>query len=54
MSRPRRQLARCAALLFALVGATSCSFLADEFVKLDAAGPVATPVTAPSAVTDHP
>lgn len=54
MNRPRRSPARLAALLLVLATAASCSFIADEFVKLDAAGPVATPPAPPSAVQDRP
>jgi len=54
MTRPRRSLARAAALLFLLASATSCSFLANEFVMLDGAGPVATPPTAPCGLDARP
>ena len=46
MNRSRRSLARAAALLFLLAGASACSFFANEFVMLDGAGPVATPPAA--------
>ncbi|MGC6489545.1 MAG: hypothetical protein ACON4Z_18005 [Planctomycetota bacterium] len=47
MTRPRRFLARTAPLLLLLAGAGSCSFLANEFVMLDGAGPVAAPPAPP-------
>lgn len=53
-TRSGRSLARVVALLFVVATATSCSFLADEFVLLDAPGPVATPAAPPSAVQDRP
>ena len=52
MNRTRRLSSRALALLFACVAGSSCSFLANEFVQLDTAGPVAAPVTPPSALED--
>ncbi|MFN3244747.1 MAG: hypothetical protein ACE37K_24805 [Planctomycetota bacterium] len=54
MIRPRRSLARLSALLLVFAAATSCSFIADEFVKLDTPGPVAQPPAPPSALQDRP
>jgi hypothetical protein len=54
MTRLRCLLARAAALLFLLAGASSCSFLANEFVMLDGAGPVAAPPAAPSGLAARP
>jgi hypothetical protein len=47
----RRRLRRCGVLVLLLVGATaaSCTYLANEFIILDAAGPVAQPPAPPSA-----
>jgi len=52
MNRTRRLSSRALALLLVCFAGSSCSFLANEFVLLDAAGPVAAPVTPPSALDD--
>ena len=44
---------RALALLLACAAGSSCSFLANEFVQLDTAGPVAAPATPPSALRDR-
>lgn len=54
MNRSRRSLARVAALLFLLAGASACSFFANEFVMLDGAGPVAAPPAAPTGLDARP
>ena len=54
MTRSRRWIPRVATIVLLAVTAGSCSFLANEFILLDSAGPVAAPAHPPSGLQERP